>query len=51
MQMALLAWMRVIKDLQAPRRDGGCALRPIKPPACPLCRMFKFLSRCNKKST
>jgi hypothetical protein len=23
--MALLAWMRVIKDLQAPRRDGGCA--------------------------
>jgi hypothetical protein len=25
MQTALLAWMRIISDLQAPRRDGGGA--------------------------
>src|SRR6516164_4869561 len=49
--LALLAWMRIINDLQAPRRDGAARLTPNKPLACPLGRMFKFLSRCNKKST
>jgi len=51
MLMALLAWMHIIEDLQAPGGKAAATETNHKLPAYPLCRMFTFLSQCNKKST
>jgi polyhydroxyalkanoate depolymerase len=51
MLMALLAWMHNIKDLQAPGGKAAATETNHKLPAYPLCRMFTFLSQCNKKYT